>query len=158
MYYCCNYNEFGGFLKKVNRFPCETTELLCKRLCGGVSKMYNTYAEQVCKLYPERYAVLDDVVYEKVQYACDDAEYCYISDGAHIEVHKTPLVGERYRYFNGNIVRVIAVTKHTETEEPMVCYVYGGDSWVCSLSVFFGNVDKDKYPDVVQKKRFELIV
>lgn len=67
-------------------------------------------------------------------------------------------IGTVYRHFKGNQYRVIALAKHTETEE--LCVVYealyaGGGIWVRPYDMFNSEVDREKYPDVKQRYRFE---
>ncbi len=69
------------------------------------------------------------------------------------------LVGRKYRYFKGNDYKVLALAEHTETGEECVVYqaLYGeGKIYVRPLDMFASEVDRDKYPDVSQKYRFEL--
>lgn len=67
--------------------------------------------------------------------------------------------GAYYRHFKGKIVHVIGVARHTETSELMVFYACdnGTGIWCRPLSMFLSEVDHQKYPDVEQKMRFELI-
>lgn len=66
-------------------------------------------------------------------------------------------VGKKYRHFKGMLIEVIAIAKHSETLEDMVVYVHDGDIWVRPYSMFIEKVDKEKYPDILQEYRFELV-
>ncbi|WP_417564739.1 DUF1653 domain-containing protein [Microbacterium sp.] len=53
-----------------------------------------------------------------------------------------------YEHFKGNRYEVIGVARHSETEEPFVCYrqLYGDHGlWVRPLDLFVGDVDRDGY-------------
>lgn len=65
--------------------------------------------------------------------------------------------GQVYRHFKGNIITVICIATHTETKESIVIYDHDGDIWARPLEMFVSEVDHEKYPDVEQKYRFELI-
>lgn len=67
------------------------------------------------------------------------------------------IVGKKYRHFKGNIIEIIAIAKHTETLEDVVVYNHDGNIWVRPYSIFLDKVDKEKYPDVKQEYRFEMI-
>lgn len=65
-----------------------------------------------------------------------------------------------YRHFKGNIYLVIDIAFDSETKEEMVIYraLYGEKAlWVRSLKMFLSEVDKEKYPEVTQQYRFELV-
>lgn len=71
-----------------------------------------------------------------------------------------PRPQEMYRHFKGNIYQIRCLAKHSETGEMMVVYQAMYDSfqiYVRPLDMFMEEVDHDKYPDVKQKYRFELL-
>lgn len=64
-----------------------------------------------------------------------------------------------YKHFKGDYFLVEDVARHSETGEEYVVYrkLYGdGGLWIRPLSMFTEEVDREKYPDVKQKYRFEL--
>lgn len=52
-------------------------------------------------------------------------------------------VGKVYKHYKGNIYKIIAIAKHSETEEEMIVYqsVKNGDIWVRPHSMWNEVVD-----------------
>ena len=67
------------------------------------------------------------------------------------------IVGRKYKHFKGTIYTVIAIAKNSETLEDMVIYQHDDKVWARPYEMFVSKVDKEKYPDVNQVYRFELI-
>ena len=66
-------------------------------------------------------------------------------------------VGKKYKHFKGGIYKVIAIAKHTETEEDLVIYINisNGKIWARPYEMFNDLLDNKKNPEVMQKYRFE---
>lgn len=65
-----------------------------------------------------------------------------------------------YQHFKGSLYVVEDIVYHSETEEKMVAYraLYGDHRlWCRPYKMFLSEVDHQKYPDVKQKYRFELV-
>ena len=70
-----------------------------------------------------------------------------------------PKRGEIYRHFKGNLYEIVIIARDSETLEEKVVYksVETDSAYVRSLSMFMEPVNRDKYPNVEQTYRFELV-
>lgn len=69
-------------------------------------------------------------------------------------------VGRVYRHFKGKLYLVLDLATHSETGEQYVVYkaLYGGcKTYIRPYLMFASGVDHEKYPDVKQTFRFELV-
>lgn len=69
------------------------------------------------------------------------------------------LIGRIYRHFKGDYYLVEAIAKDSESGEDVVVYrkLYGdGALWVRPKSMFLEEIDREKYPNIKEKYRFEL--
>ncbi|MBQ8803596.1 MAG: DUF1653 domain-containing protein [Tyzzerella sp.] len=73
--------------------------------------------------------------------------------------YRIPKKEEIYRHFKGNLYEIIIIARDSETLEEKVVYkeVNGDAAYVRSLPMFVSLVDREKYPDVTQEFRFELV-
>lgn len=69
--------------------------------------------------------------------------------------------GQRYLHFKGRTIEIINIAKHSETLEDLVLYFHIDEEnptiWARPIEMFQEKVDKEKYPNVTQEYRFELI-
>ncbi len=71
-----------------------------------------------------------------------------------------PQPGEKYLHFKNRPYEVTAIARHSETMEKYVVYrqLYGdGETFIRPYDMFISEVDRDKYPEVTQTYRFQLV-
>ena len=77
-----------------------------------------------------------------------------MADRQEIQLHRV------YKHFKGDYYLVEDLARDSETDEELVIYrkLYGdGSLWVRPLSMFLSKVDHERYPNVKQRFRFELV-
>lgn len=91
---------------------------------------------------------------------CDLAD-CekYFKRKVPVDNDRNVVAGQTYRHFKGHIVKVLHIAQ--DTESPGKFYVVyeceDGAVWSRPYGMFVSEVDHEKYPDVKQKYRFELM-
>lgn len=65
----------------------------------------------------------------------------------------------RFLHFKGNTYKAIGIATHSETGEALVIYFQEGSNvmYARPLEMFMSKVDCEKYPDVEQVYRFEVV-
>lgn len=69
-------------------------------------------------------------------------------------------VGSIYKHFKGNLYKVLDIVNDSESDNKIVIYEaqYGKHTrWARPYDMFASEVDHQKYPEIKQKYRFELV-
>lgn len=126
------------------------------------SKMYEYQmfqrADGICKLWEDGSGLFDD----EDNSECKDGEIMTERETAQSKasLYRRAMLGNVYRHFKGATYVVDGIAVHSETAELMVIYHRVGDptkQWVRPLEMFLSPVDKQKYPDAAQERRFEVL-
>lgn len=69
------------------------------------------------------------------------------------------IVGKKYKHFKGHIIKVLCIAKDSEDLKELVIYEHldTKEIWAREKEMFLSKVDKQKYPNVEQTYRFEII-
>ena len=80
------------------------------------------------------------------------------SPGDIVRHFKRETLSDEEKGTNMYLYRIVGIAEHTETGEKLMVYQAMYDKeFMCArpLEMFLGEVDRDKYPDIRQKYRFE---
>ena len=73
---------------------------------------------------------------------------------------RKPVIGGKYCHFKNKMYQLLAVATNSENEEKYIVYQALYDdfrAYIRPYDMFLSEVDNVKYPEVIQKYRFELM-
>lgn len=85
-----------------------------------------------------------------------------VRDNKEIEITtllESPEKATVFKHFKGKEYSIVTIGKDSNNLDNLVIYkaLYGeGQVWVREYNEFFSEVDKEKYPEIKQKYRFEI--
>lgn len=74
--------------------------------------------------------------------------------------YRQNMIGKTYKHFKGATYVVDGIAIHSESAKLLVIYHKTGypyTQWARPLEMFLSPVDKQKYPDAAQERRFEVL-
>lgn len=83
-----------------------------------------------------------------------------INPGDIVSHFKRETLTEEERLSNKYLYKIVGVAQHTETKEKLMIYMALYDDfgiYARPLDMFLSEVDRDKYPDIKQRYRFEKV-
>ena len=142
----------GYFVDVYNNYTLEyINSLIFNGWVGLKPRHKHTEVEEI-KDWRKNHPLLND--------KCDLAD-CekYFKRKVPVDNDRNVTAGQVFRHFKGHTVKVIAISQ--DTEAPGQFYVVyecrDGAIWSRPYGMFVSEVDHEKYPDVKQKYRFELM-
>lgn len=81
-----------------------------------------------------------------------------INPGDIVRHFKRETLTEEERLSNKYLYKIVGVAEHTETKEKLMIYMALYDDfgiYARPLEMFLSEVDREKYPDIMQRYRFE---
>ena len=76
-----------------------------------------------------------------------------------MDKRRLPIKGDVWKHFKGKRYVIVDIAEHTETKEKLVIYhrMSNNKIYARPVEMFMSEVDHEKYPNVTQKYRFELV-
>lgn len=134
------------------------------KLVEGLEECDTGISQSVLDEFHNReYSIIDDVLLGEY----DDEQLVILSNGWYFQFSQIVLLedeelkkGKIFRHFKGDLYLLLDIAQHTESGDELVIYkaLYGDYKvYARPKDMFFGKVNKVKYPNATQEYRFELI-